>query len=180
MAAEEVRGRTAWEKGRALVLLLLALVTTDALAQTITGRVVRIVDGDTFVLLVSGNTQEKVRLAGIDCPEQGQAFGTKAKEAVVLGDRASTRNDRNPDAERLPGEPVWAFPFKRQKGQDLPAEQAEINRWLASLRAAVEHPFRLLKRHSATPRSVTGACTKTGSRCSCYVRSVTCSTCEES
>lgn len=68
------------------------------------------------------------------------------EEQVVLGDRAYTRHDRNPAGERQPGEPVWAFPFKRKPGQDLPAEQAEINRWLASLRAAVEHPFRIIKR----------------------------------
>lgn len=68
------------------------------------------------------------------------------EEEIVLGDRAYTRNDRNPDAECSPGEPVWAFPFKRKPGEALPAEQAEINRWLASVRAAVEHPFRLLKR----------------------------------
>lgn len=68
------------------------------------------------------------------------------EEQIVLGDRVYTRNDRNPDAECPPGEPVWAFPFKRKSGEALPVEQAEINRWLASVRAAVEHPFRIVKR----------------------------------
>jgi IS5 family transposase len=67
-------------------------------------------------------------------------------EQIVLGDRAYTRKDRQLDAERLPGEPVWAFPFKRKQGEDLPAEQALCNRMLAPLRAAVEHPFRIVKR----------------------------------
>jgi len=68
------------------------------------------------------------------------------EEPVVLGDRADTRNDRTLEAERQEGEPVLAFPFKRQKGEDLPAEQAFHNRRLASLRAVVEHPCRTVKR----------------------------------
>lgn len=67
-------------------------------------------------------------------------------ERVVLGDRAYTRNDRTLEAERHENEPVWAMPFKRKKGEELPAEQALLNRMLASLRAKVEHPFRIVKR----------------------------------
>jgi endonuclease YncB( thermonuclease family) len=46
----------------------------------LTGKVVKIADGDTFTLLVSGNMQVRVRLYGIDCPENGQPFGNKAKQ----------------------------------------------------------------------------------------------------
>jgi IS5 family transposase len=67
-------------------------------------------------------------------------------EKVVAGDRAYTRNDRNLTAEREPDEPVWAFPFKRKQGEALPTEQALLNCMLASLRAKVEHPFRIVKR----------------------------------
>jgi IS5 family transposase len=67
-------------------------------------------------------------------------------ERGVLGDRAYSRKDRNLEADRQEGEPVWAFPLKRKKGEDLPAEQALLNRMLAPLRAAVEHPFRIVKR----------------------------------
>jgi IS5 family transposase len=67
-------------------------------------------------------------------------------ERVVLGDRAYSRKDRNLAADRQEGEPIWAFPFKRKKGEDLPAEQTLLNRMLAPLRAAVEHPFRIIKR----------------------------------
>ena len=59
------------------------LVCVGAAADTLSGRVVRVVDGDTLVLLVSGHDQERIRLAGIDCPERKQAFGTKAKEALA-------------------------------------------------------------------------------------------------
>ncbi len=38
------------------------------------------------------------------------------------------------------------MPFKRKKGEALPVEHAILNRMLASLRAKVEHPFRIIKR----------------------------------
>lgn len=37
-------------------------------------------------------------------------------------------------------------PFKRKAGEDLPPKQRKFNRLLASVRAKVEHPFRVLKR----------------------------------
>jgi IS5 family transposase len=43
-------------------------------------------------------------------------------------------------------EPVWAFAYKRKKGEELTSEQEALNRMLASLRAKVEHPFRIVKR----------------------------------
>jgi IS5 family transposase len=67
------------------------------------------------------------------------------EEAIVGGDRAYTRKDRNLMAGQE-DEPVWAFPFKRKQGENLPAEQALCNRMLASWRAVVEHPFRIVKR----------------------------------
>jgi endonuclease YncB( thermonuclease family) len=65
-----------------LLLWLGFLVCVGATADTLSGRVARVVDGDTLVLLLAGNAQERIRIAGIDCPERGQAFGTKAKDAL--------------------------------------------------------------------------------------------------
>ncbi len=42
------------------------------------GKVVHITDGDTIVVL-RDHEEVDVRLYGIDCPEKGQPFGTKAK-----------------------------------------------------------------------------------------------------
>lgn len=58
-----------------VVLLLGFLLSTMAAAETYTGRVVGVADGDTVTVLDSANTQHKVRLAGIDAPEKKQAFG---------------------------------------------------------------------------------------------------------
>lgn len=44
------------------------------------GKIVKIKDGDTVVLLDSENNQITLRLAEVDCPESSQAFGKKAKE----------------------------------------------------------------------------------------------------
>ena len=63
----------------ALLLFLLPLASWSAELE---GRVVRIVDGDTLVLLDATNAQHKIRLAGIDCPEKGQPWGTRAKQAL--------------------------------------------------------------------------------------------------
>ena len=65
---------------RLAITLFLILVNSIALADTLTGRVVRVTDGDTIVVLDSANTQHKIRLTGIDAPEKKQAFGTKSKE----------------------------------------------------------------------------------------------------
>jgi endonuclease YncB( thermonuclease family) len=57
------------------------------LAQT-SGKVIKISDGDTITLLLEGNQQKKLRLAEVDCPESGQAFGKNAKQftsAQVFG-----------------------------------------------------------------------------------------------
>lgn len=60
--------------------ILFLLVSLISSAQTLTGKVVGIMDGDSFKLLTADSTLVKVRLANIDCPEKKQAFSAKAKE----------------------------------------------------------------------------------------------------
>lgn len=62
------------------LLYLFLFVSTLSVAQTISGKVVAIKDGDTFVLLNAKKEQITIRLAEIDCPESGQAFGKNAKQ----------------------------------------------------------------------------------------------------
>ena len=57
----------------------------DPTADRITGKVIRIADGDTLTILNGDNEQIKVRFNGIDAPEKAQAFGDKSKQA--LGNR---------------------------------------------------------------------------------------------
>jgi len=48
----------------------------------LTGRVVRVADGDTLSVLDKNNTQYKVRLHGIDTPERNQRYGKSAWNAL--------------------------------------------------------------------------------------------------
>ncbi len=63
-----------------LRLILAALLTVSAHADVIKGRVVRVSDGDTIVVLDAQKVQHKIRLAGIDAPESKQAFGQVSKQ----------------------------------------------------------------------------------------------------
>jgi endonuclease YncB( thermonuclease family) len=45
------------------------------------GKVVSLFDSDTIEVL-HHNRAERIRLSGIDCPEKGQAYGTRAKQAA--------------------------------------------------------------------------------------------------
>jgi micrococcal nuclease len=60
--------------------LLLFFICAQVYAQTLTGKVIAIKDGDTVVVLDAENTQTTLRLAEVDCPEKAQAFGTRAKQ----------------------------------------------------------------------------------------------------
>ena len=64
----------------AIALCLMFL--PQAHAETFTGRVAAIVDGDTVDVLVDKATR-RVRLAGIDAPERAQAFGARAKQKLA-------------------------------------------------------------------------------------------------
>ena len=63
------------------VIVFFVLIAHGAVsAATLTGRTVRVTDGDTIVILSEGNVQHKIRLQGIEAPERGQAYGTKSKQ----------------------------------------------------------------------------------------------------
>lgn len=51
-------------------------------AQTITGKVVGIADGDTLTILDASKTTYKIRLAQIDAPESKQDFGSASKKSL--------------------------------------------------------------------------------------------------
>ena len=63
-------------------LALLVVLATPALA--LEGKVVGVIDGDTIDVLDSSKKQHRIRFDGIDAPEKGQPFGSRAKS--TLGD----------------------------------------------------------------------------------------------
>lgn len=57
------------------LLVLLAMSCLWAHADTISGKVVGVTDGDTVTVLDDAKRQHKIRLSGINAPEKSQAFG---------------------------------------------------------------------------------------------------------
>ncbi len=65
-----------------VLLMFLSLFSGQASAESFTGKLVKVLDGDTVEVLNDGKA-ERIRLAQIDCPEKGQPFGQAAKEYVL-------------------------------------------------------------------------------------------------
>jgi endonuclease YncB( thermonuclease family) len=64
------------------IALCLALVATLANAETLSGRVVGVHDGDTITVLDAQKRQHRIRLAQIDAPEKRQPFGERSKQSL--------------------------------------------------------------------------------------------------
>ncbi len=66
-----------------LILLITVFIASVCHGDIMESRVVRIVDGDTLVVLDSNKVQHRIRLGGIDTPERGQPFGNRAKQNLA-------------------------------------------------------------------------------------------------
>lgn len=110
------------------MVAMMLLWGSPARAETLTGKVVRVTDGDTVTLLVDGRRQYKIRLGEIDAPEGGQPFGRAAKRMLsdlVFGRTINARvtdidrygravavltlEGRNINAEMVKGGGAWAY-----------------------------------------------------------------------
>jgi endonuclease YncB( thermonuclease family) len=87
--------------------------------QSFNGRVVRIADGDTVTVLDANNTQQRIRLQGIDAPESHQDFGTKSKKnlsSLIFGKDVAVVYEKTDRYGRLVGKILL-------DGQDVNLEQ---------------------------------------------------------
>lgn len=57
-------------------------ISWSAPAYDLSGRVVKVSDGDTITILDASQEQHKIRLHGIDTPERDQPYGKAAKKAL--------------------------------------------------------------------------------------------------
>ncbi len=62
------------------LLLIFLLACQPPEEGTLNGKIVSVADGDTVTLLTDDNERIRIRLLGIDAPERGQDFGTKARQ----------------------------------------------------------------------------------------------------
>lgn len=68
---------------RGLGFLLALVLAGAAPAETITGRVVDVSDGDTLTLLTADRQRIKIRLAEVDAPEPDQPFGQRSRQSLA-------------------------------------------------------------------------------------------------
>jgi micrococcal nuclease len=66
-------------KKNLILPVILVLLCAPVFAETFTGKCVGVTDGDTITVM-KDRMAVKIRLEGIDCPEKGQPFGTRAKK----------------------------------------------------------------------------------------------------
>lgn len=59
-----------------------AVRVAPRIPEPFTGKVIHVVDGDTVDVLTDGKETIRIRLYGIDCPENGQPFSRNAKRFV--------------------------------------------------------------------------------------------------
>jgi micrococcal nuclease len=72
-----------WPRFAVLILFILTapmLAATALSDDLMTARVVGVADGDNITVLTPLNKQIMIRLYGIDCPAEEQAFGVQAKQ----------------------------------------------------------------------------------------------------
>ncbi|MCZ6680865.1 MAG: thermonuclease family protein [Candidatus Poribacteria bacterium] len=85
---------------RLITLCFLVFLSIAAPADTLTGKVVKITDGNTLYVLDANYQQHKIRLAGIDAPERKQAYGLASRKhlaSIVAGQRKKVEEVYDPE-----------------------------------------------------------------------------------
>ncbi|MGC8732742.1 MAG: thermonuclease family protein [Halothiobacillaceae bacterium] len=119
-----------------LLGLTLLLSSGVVSADTLTGKVVSVSDGDTITVLDSDNHQHKIRIAGIDAPEKKQPFGQRSKEnlsQLVFGKEVDVQWSKHDRYRRIVGKVIVAEPGCHSPGCDklLDAGMSQITTGLA-------------------------------------------------
>lgn len=103
------------------IILTLLLFSLPSHADTLTGKVISVADGDTITIL-SGTTQHKIRLMGIDAPEKRQAYGNKSKDALaqaIAGQHVTVDYNKRDRYRRIIGKVIY-------QDQDMNLRQVQL------------------------------------------------------
>lgn len=114
--------------------LLLASVAVSA--ETLSGTVVGVSDGDTITVLDASRAQYKIRVAGIDAPEKAQPFGQRSKESLsrlLYGKDVDVEWSKRDRYQRIVGKVAVADPSCRKSWcrKTLDAGLAQVSTGLA-------------------------------------------------
>ncbi|MEO7859510.1 MAG: thermonuclease family protein [Nitrospirales bacterium] len=88
--------------------ILCSFLLIEPLGADFSGSVVSVLDGDTIEVL-NGHRANRIRLSGVDCPENGQAYGKKAKQAasaLVFGKEVTLRTHGYDKYKRVLGDVI--------------------------------------------------------------------------
>ncbi len=91
---------------RVITLGLLIGLSLTAFGDTLTGKVGRVVDGDTLYVLDANYKDHKIRLAGIDAPERKQAYGLASRKhlaSIVAGKQVTVEYQKRDRYGRIVG-----------------------------------------------------------------------------
>ena len=89
------------------------LIVTGVHAETLTGEVIKVVDGDSVTVRDVDNIVHGIRLSGIDAPEWNQPFGdraTKNLSRLLLNKTVSVSYNKRDDHGRIVGKVMVASP----------------------------------------------------------------------
>ena len=64
-------------------VLLFGLAAQAMAAETISGKVAAVPNGDTLVIVDDAGKRHRIALADIDAPERRQAFGAQARQSLI-------------------------------------------------------------------------------------------------
>lgn len=115
--------------------------------EFIVGKVTRVSDGDTVILIDSKGKKKKIRLDGIDAPEIGQEYGDESKvfvEKLVLNKKVKVKvigidkydrvlgivysNDLNVNEELLANGLAWQYHYNENRKYTQLVQSAKAKR----------------------------------------------------
>ncbi len=91
---------------RLIASVFFVFLSIPASADTLTGKVVKITDGDTLYVLDANYKDHKIRLAGIDAPERRQAYGLASRKhlaSIVAGKQVTVEYQKRDRYGRIVG-----------------------------------------------------------------------------
>ncbi len=91
---------------RVIAVCLLVFLSIRVSADSLTGKVGRVVDGDTLYVLDASYKDHKIRLAGIDAPERRQAYGLASRKhllSIVAGKQVRVEYQKRDRYGRIVG-----------------------------------------------------------------------------